>query len=256
MLRGAVLALLLSASAEAAARDFTFSWDTHTLESGKVDAFFEVTPRTGRREYHARFDLSGGAAIAVTRSFEAWLQVDGSFQHNGKNADPSATGHVTSILRHRFLDPANPLGFALQLKVSAGFDDGLVGARFVVDRRIAGVRVAVNGAYERVIFFQGQTGVDSRAEETVALGYRLKNSITPGLEFIAQQSLTGSNFSGAAFFLAASLTFSTHFGWYSLGMMSQVAAVKPDADVGDGERLELRDHERFLFRLAIGLNAL
>lgn len=256
MLRLCALLLLVPLAADAAARDYTFSFDSHTLPAGKAQAFFELIPRTGRREYHARFDSNGGAMIGVTRSLETYLQLDTRFQHDGLYAQPSAAGHVTSTWRYHFLDPQDPLGFVVQLRLSLGYDELVVGGRFIADWRTGGLRLALNAAFDRTIFFQDQQGVSSRAEETLALGYQLGNTLLPHLEVLAQQSMTDSAFAGSAFFVGGGLTFQPSWGYFTLGMVTQVAAVKPDADVGDGERLELRDHERFIFKFAIGVNAL
>lgn len=254
--RALVLALALCATAEAAPRDYTFTWDSQTLEQGKAQAFFELTPRAGRRDYYARFDSNGGAVLGITDALETYLQLDTAFDFTGQPPQIGGWGRVTNYWRYHFLSRADPLGFAAQLKLSLGFDDLVLGGRFIVDYRPKNLRLAFNAAFDRTIFFRDQVGVSMRAEEALALGYALNNSLTPALELVAQQSMSDEKFEGSAVFVGGSLTYRPKWGWFSLGMMLQVAAAKPEADVGDGEKLELRDHERFLWRFAIGVNAL
>lgn len=251
-----VLALALSAAAEAAPRDYTFTWDSQTLEKGKAQAFFEVTPRAGRRDYYARFDSNGGAVLGLTDALETYIQLDTSFDFAGQPPQIGGWGRVTNQWRYHFLPRSDALGFATQLKLSLGFDDLVLGGRFIVDYRPKNVRLAFNAAFERTIFFRDQTGVSMRAEEALAFGYALNNSLTPAIELVAQQSMSDEKFLGSAFFAGASLTYRPKWGWFALGMMLQVAAAKADADKGDDEKLELRDHERFLWRFAIGVNAI
>jgi hypothetical protein len=249
------LGLLLATSAEAAARDYAFTWDSQTLEKGKAQPFFELTPRTGRAEYYSRFDSNGGAIIGLTDLLELHLQLDTSFDFSGQPPAIAGWGRVTTQWRYHFLPKSDALGFATHLKVSLGFEDLNLGARFIVDYRSSSIRLAFNAAFERKIGFKNQLGVTMRGEESVALGYALKNTLTPALEISAQQSMTDEKFIGSAFFFGGSLTYKPRWGWFALGMMVQGAAVKGE-DKGDGEKLEVIDHERFLFRFSIGVNAI
>jgi hypothetical protein len=249
-------ALLCAASAEAGPRDYAFTWDSQTLEKGKAQAFFEVTPRTGRKDYYSRFDSNGGAVLGLTNELEAYLELDTWFDFSGQPPEIRGQGRATTYWRYHFLQRGEPLGFAAQLKVSVSFDDLALGGRFIVDYRSSSIRLAFNAAFERTIFFRANTGVTMRAEEALALGYALKNSLTPALELVVQQSMTDDKFMGSAFFVGGSLTHKPKWGWFSLGMLVQVAAAKAAADVGNGERLEVNDHERFLFRFGIGLNSI
>lgn len=256
MRRALFLALLFSTAAEAAARDFAFTWDSQTLEKGKAQPFFELTPRAGRADYYARFDSNGGAILGITDLLELHLQLDTAFDFSGQPPVISGFGRVTTQWRYHFLPKTDALGFAAHVKLSLGFEDLNVGGRFIVDYRASSIRLAFNAAFERKIGFKDQLGVTMRAEESMALGYALKNTLTPALEFSAQQSMTDEKFIGSAFFFGGSLTYKPQWGWFSLGMMVQAAAVKGEADVGNGEKLEVRDHERFLFRFGIGVNAI
>jgi hypothetical protein len=256
-LRPFVFALLFATAAEAGPRDFAFTWDARTLEPGKAQPFFELTPRTGRRVYYSRFDSNGGAIIGVAKGLETYLELDTYFDFTGQPPVITGSGAVTNIWRYSLLDPKDPLGILFQARISADTTAVVLGARAVVSYRPQSLRLTFNAAIDRTLFFEEhKDAVKTRTEEALALGYALKNTLTPALEFSAQQSMTDYTFGGSAFFVGGSLTCERKWGWFSLGMMIQAAAIKPEADVGDGEKLELRDHERFLFRFGIGVNAL
>ena len=43
-------------------------------------------------------------------------------------------------------------------------------------------------------------------------------------------------------------------GWFALALLPQVAAIKAQSQVGNGEALELRDNERVVLRLQLGFD--
>lgn len=250
-----LVALCCAAPAAAAPRDFGFTWDSHTLGKGKAEPWLWISPSSGRRDVYTRVDFRAGAMLGLSDDVETALLFDAYFQHEGRYALPSASGRITSLWRHRFLDAEGPLGVAGQVEVSLGLDDAFAAARIAVERHLGGVRLAGNLAVEKTIFFKGQVGPDLRTEQSAALGYGLGNGLTVSAEYLSRQALLGVDFVAGAFYVGFGVTWKLGWGWLAFTVLPQVAAVKTKEDVGDGERLELRHHERFLFRLAVGLDA-
>lgn len=246
----ALAALLLSTAALAAERDFPLTWTTSTLAANQNFLEAWLTPRVGREDGdYVKSEVRLMWSRGVLASTDTQLSADLDFEEG------AVTPHLSSLWRYAPLKSTGRVGFGTIARLSLGFDAADLELRFVVDKKLGDVLLALNAAVVRTQFWSGRAGIDTRLDESLAARYALGERASFGLELRVKSAFLGGDYQGTALYVGPSLSFSASRFWVSLGLTSQVAADKAPADRGNGEPATLRDDERFVGRVVFGVRA-
>lgn len=243
----AVLGAALTANA--AEREFAFTWSSATLAEGHHDLEAWLTPRIGRTaDDFVITELRLGLTTGLPLAFEHSLFLDLPFTstYGGSSVD----ARVTTQWKWGPLKATDVLGIAGVVRASLGFDLAQLEARLVLDKRVGQVSLGATASAERSFFWSGRSGVDTRLEESFALRYAL-GAASFGIEFFLKSGFLRGEYQGTGLSVGPMLTVHTQTLAFAIGAVAQVAADKAAADKGNGQLLELRDNERFMLRLIV-----
>lgn len=250
-LRTQLLVVLVALPALAAPRDFPFAWTNRINAAGEngVEAWF--TPRIERTTDFVQFDSRIAWSRGVTNALESQLSLDFDITHT--NAGDRIDPRMSSLWRWAVWRGTEvPIQLGGQGRFAIAPDMVELEARLVFDVEVGRVLFAFNASGTRSIFWNGRTGIDTRLEENLALRYQFSSFASFGLEARGRSAWAANDYQGTAIYLGPVLTITaTHF-WVSLGGLTQIAAVKNEADKALPEPMTLRDNERFVLRIAFG----
>ncbi len=249
-MRPLLLLTVLSLPALAAPRDLPFTWTTRTSASGQSSLEAWFTPRLVRTDDFFQLDTRIAWTHGVTKNVESQLSMDMDFARTEKTqgVDPK----LTSLWRWTTWRENTPFAVGGLGRVSLGLDQFVAEARLIADWRYEKVLLAINVSGEKTLFWNGREGVDTRLEETFAARYAISSAAAVGVELRAKSAWKQREYQGTAIYLGPALTFTHSRFWVSIGGYTQVAADKANADRSLAEPNELRDNERFVFRVAVG----
>ena len=254
-MRLAPLVLLLSLPAAAAPRDFAFSWTSQTAPQGQNGFEFWLTPRLVRTDdSFARLDSRIVWVAGVTKNLESQLGIEFDVESTQRTSfvDP----RVSSLWRWTtWKSEGSVFGAGGLGRVAIGPGVLEVEARLFADVTLGKVMIALNASGSRLAFWNDRSGVDMRLEESLGLRYAVSSSASVGLELRARTAWKEREYQGTALYLGPTFTFRHPIFWVSLGGGVQVAADKANADRALDEPNELRDNERYVLRLAVGIDA-
>lgn len=248
--------LVVAAGAQAAERAFPVTWDSTTLGEKQQELTVWLTPRLLRQNSLTSPFTRIEARAAFSWGLTSWLE--GSVAGDVVMDDEGLKGQavdakLTTWWRASPLKAKDWLGISVLLRGSLGFAGADAEARLVLDKRLGDVWIALNSAVTRSFFFEGG-GVDLRLEQSLALGYVLqKAGVTLAAEGRARTAYLAGQYQGTAFYAGPSITLSQRRWWASLTVQAQVAADRHPDDKALTEPLELRDNERFVARLVVGV---
>ena len=245
---------LLSVPAAAAPRDFPLTWTSRTSTAGQSSLEAWFTPRLVRTEDYFRLDTRVAWTRGVTRTVESQLSMDLDFERTDKTqgVDPKLTSLWRwTTWRERSLFNVGGVG-----RVSLGLDQFVVEARLLADLRLERVVLALNVSAERSLFWNGREGVDTRLEETLGAKYQVSPGVSFGFEARVRSAWKQREYQGTALYLGPALTFTHPKVWVTVGGYTQVSANRANADRALADPEELRDNERFVFRVAVGADTL
>lgn len=247
-----VLALCFALPVTAAPRDFSFTWTTRTAQAGQNGFEGWLTPRLVRAdETFARLESRLAWVAGVTRGLESQLSIDFDVESTLLTAvvDPK----VSSLWRWTTWKPGAPFSVGGLARVSGGPGVFEVEARLLADVEVGRVLFSLNVAGARGAFWDGRTGIDTRLEESLGLRLAVSKTAFVGLEARARSAWQQREYQGTAVYLGPTLTFTNPRFWVSIGGGVQVASDKARADRDLPDPQELRDNERYVLRLALGL---
>lgn len=255
MRRLALLVLAAAVPALAAPRDFPVTWTTRTNEAAQSELEAWVTPRLGRTEDYARVDARLAWSVGVTRTVESQLSLDLDWERpddvRGATLDP----RVSNTWRWTTWRLGSPVGVGALSRVTLGLDRAEVEARLLLDATLGRTLFAANASAARSLFFgPGDGRIDTRLEGSAGVRYAVSKTVTFGLEARVRSAYREALFQGLAVYVGPTLTATGPGFWVALGASAQVASDKAAADKGNGEHAELRDNERFFFRVSFGLD--
>lgn len=244
--------LAVPATALAAERDFAFTWTTHVLERRRDDLEVWVTPRLARVDPgYSLTDVRFTWTHGVVEDLESQVSLDTSFENDDESH--SVDARVTALFHWAPRRADGPVGLGLLLRGSLGTDVFEAEARFIADKLLGGVLLALNASAAQSAYWAGRLGVTSRLEESLSVAYTVAPFARVGLEFRVKSSFSPGAYQGTAFYVGPSLAFRFKPVWFTLGAVAQVAAHQAEEDRGTSEPLTLRDDERFGLRLSFGL---
>lgn len=246
-----LLLALLPCSALAGERAFPWTWGSATQMAGTTDAQVWLGLRSGRPTPFERLELRGWASLGVNSRVDlhVGVELDGTLlRGEGKSID----GRASALVRYRLFEPNEVLGVALLARAGFGVSGAVLEARLVLDRVIGDVLLALNSSFERTVYWDARAAIDTRFEHSVGLRLAITKDVAAGLEVRARQALLAGEYQGTAFSAGPTLSISTSWAWFSLGLVAQVASDKAEGDRFNGERIIFRDDERFGVRLIVG----
>lgn len=247
-----VLALVVALPVTAAPRDFSFTWTARTAAAGKHGFEGWLTPRLVRAdETFARVESRLAWVAGVTKGLESQLSID--FDVEGTQRTSSVDPKVSSLWRWTTWTPGAPFSFGGLGRVSVGPGVVEVEGRLLADLAVGRVLVSLNASGARGAFWNGRAGIDTRLEELLGLRVAVSSTAFVGLEVRARSAWLGREYQGTAISLGPTLTFTHPRFWVSVGGGVQVAADRARADRELPEPQELRDNERYVLRLAVGV---
>lgn len=244
------LAVLFSLPALGAPRDFPFTWTTQTNDAGQSEFEGWLTPRIARTDDFVRFDGRLAWSIGVARTLESQLAVEPESERT--DARTTLEGKVTNLWRWTSWRQGSPFALGGLGRISLGADRLELEGRLLADLKIDRFLFALNVSAERLTFWNGRTGIDTRLEESLGIRLALSSTASFGLEGRVKTSWERRIYRGTAIYLGPTLAFTNPHFWVSLGAFAQVASERGDGDRGSTEPQELRDNERFVLRLTVG----
>lgn len=247
-----VLALVVALPVTAAPRDFSFTWTTRTSAAGAHGFEGWLTPRLVRfDDTYARLESRVAWVAGVTKGLEAQTSIDFDVESTLLTAqvDPK----LSSLWRWTTWRPGMPFAVGGLGRVTGGPGFFEAEGRLLADLELGRVLFSLNVAASRALFWDGRSGVDTHLEELFGARVSVSSTAFVGLEVRAKSGWRERVYAGTAVYLGPTLTFTNPRFWVSVGGGAQIAADKAQADQGLEEPNELRDNERYVLRLAVGL---
>lgn len=245
-------ALMLSLPAWAQ-RVSPFTWDSVTLAPGRSEMQLWLTPRSGRTDTtYLQNDLRVQTSFGLSDHLDTLFGFDIdliSFGTNSRTLD----SRVSNTLRYAPFKATGPVGFAVISRVAVGFALGEVEVRLVLDKSIGPVHLALNASGSRAILWHTAQVIDLRFEQNLTLRYLVGESFAAGFDVRAREAFASTTYQGTAFSAGPAFTYSAPRWWFALGLLAQAGADKAKGDYGNGDPLELRDNERFVGRVILGV---
>lgn len=232
-------------------RPFPYTWTSSTQAKGTSDAQLWVSMRSGRPTPFDQLELRGWANLGVTRTVDLHLGLESSMVLL-RREEKAFDGAISTMARFRLLEADQIIGLALLARGAFGISGAALEARLVLDRRIGDVLIAANSSFERTIFWNRRDDIDTRFEHSLAVQLRITPEVSAGLEGRVRQALRAGEYQGSAVVVGPTLSISTRWVWFSIGVVAQVTADKAEGDRGNGQPLTFRDDERFGVRLVVG----
>ena len=245
-------ALLLSLPAWAQ-RVSPFTWDSVTLAPAHSEMQSWLTPRSGRADTsYLQNDLRFQTGFGLTTDIDTLFGFDVDFISFGADSR-TLDSRISNTLRYAPFKATGPLGFAVLSRIAVGVELGEVEVRLILDKAIGRVHVALNASGSRAILWRTTQVIDTRFEQNLSVRYLVGESFAVGLDVRAREAFASTTYQGTAFSAGPTFTYSASRWWFALGLLAQAGADKAKADYGNGDPLELRDNERFVGRLILGV---
>lgn len=247
------LAIVVALPVTAAPRDFSFTWTTRTSAAGTDGFEAWLTPRLVRfDETYARLEPRVAWVAGVAKGLEAQTSID--FDVESTLLSAQVDPRLSSLWRWTTWRPGAPFSMGGLGRLSGGPGFFEAEGRLLADLEVGRVLVSLNVSAARALFWNGRSGVDTHLEELFGLRVSVSSTASLGLEARARSGWRERVYAGTALYVGPTLTFTNPRFWVSVGGGVQVAADKAQADRELEEPNELRDNERYVLRLALGVN--
>ena len=164
---------------------------------------------------------------------------------------------ISNEWKLKLLDPvADAVGLSLYGEWGLWVTELELEAKLILDKRIGNLLAALNLSLENG--WEREAGAPHRdlaVEQSAGLSYLVTEGFGVGLE-TRNHLVYGSTegFEGAALYAGPVVSYASRAWWMAASFQPQVLAVKPAAEAGSGEPLELREHERFTARVLVGFH--
>jgi hypothetical protein len=242
---------MVTSSVASADRPFPYTWTSTTQANQTTDAELWVSVRSGRPTQFERLELRGWASAGISKRADVHfgLEADATF---GRREEKTFDGRASGLVRFRLFEPDDVLGVALIGRAGFGVEASALEARLVLDRTLGDVLLALNSSYERTVFWDRRSVIDTRLEHSVAARLLITPAVSAGFEVRGRQAFLSGAYQGSALYVGPTLSISTKWVWFSLGAVAQVGSDKVEGDRGNGQSIIFRDDERFNLRLVVG----
>lgn len=236
-----------------AQRAFPLSWDSATQRPGSHEVQSWLTERVGREDTgYTQLDVRFQAAQGVTDHLDAMVGFDVDLASFGLDSC-AVEARVSTTWRYALMRSTEVVGLALVSRGAAGVDSGELELRLVIDKQFGPLWLALNGSATRTHRWASVAGINARFEQSFGARYQVQEALAAGLEVRARQAWARTTYQGTAFSAGPTLTYTSKRWWFTLGLLVQAGADKAKADRGNREPLEVRDNERFVGRLVLGV---
>jgi hypothetical protein len=225
-----------------------------TVEKGRNELVASITPRFGRPEEYFRLENLLGFGYGFTSNIEAQMLVAVAIESVGRDGKGIEGGGQVRV-RWNPLDGRTQL-FGLNVLGAVGISglslylEGRLGA----EKWLGDFLFALNASVDYRLRRTATAGPELHLEQSGGIAYRLANNFTSGFEVRSRMGFEKGEYFGAAISAGPVFSWRSQSFWFSLAALPQVAAVKAQSQVGNGQALELRDNERVVIRLQLGLD--
>ncbi len=252
MSRLATLVLVVSLPAWAQ-RAFPFTWDSAPLAPRAHEVQSWVTPRLGRTDVNfmqldVRFQVAQGVSRWVDTMFGLDLDL-ASFDVDSRTIDAK----VSSTWRASITRADAAVGFAVVTRAAVGLLSGDLELRLVLDKQFGPLLLALNATAVRSVIWSGNDEINARFEQSFGARYQVQAEFAAGLEVRAREAFQNSTYMGTALMGGPTFSYVAKQWWLSFGLLVQAGGEKTRVDRGNGEPLEVRDNERFVGRIILGV---
>ena len=249
-----VTALLLSSgSAFATERSLAYTLAGPTVEAGAHEVLLSVTPRFGRPEPFLRIENLVGFAYGFSAKVEAQLLLSVALE-SAAGDSRSIEGAIATRWRWQLLNGrADVVGLGLTGTAAVSVDSVFLEARAGAEKWLGDFLFALNASADFTVRRDGGAGPQTHLEQSGGIVYQLSNGFSSGFEVRNRLGFERGEYYGDAVFCGPVFGVRSKSFWLMLAALPQVAAVKAPKLYGNGQALELRDNERWLVRVQLGL---
>lgn len=245
--------LLFAVPALAREQALGFTLTGPTVAPGVTEVVGATTPRFGRPNEFLRLENNFGFGYGFSATLEAQALIVIALESTGLDGR-AAEGGGAARLRWQPLDGQHDaLGFGVTATVGVTTTTVSAEARLSVEKWVGALLLALNASLDYRVRNDALPGPELHLEQSGGLAYRLANGVTAGFEVRNRMGFEQGAYFGAAISMGPVLGWRGKSAWASLALLPQVAAVKAESEVGNGQALELRDNERVVMRLQAGV---
>lgn len=249
--------LVLSFSAFAQDRLFTYTYQSNVLNRGQKELEVWTTLKTGRTDFYNAFNhrlefevgLGGNlqTSFYLNYGYSKGIETD-----NGIQSLVSGTSYsFSNEWKWKLSDPVvDPIGSALYLEYGLGTDETELEAKLILDKQLGKSTHAVNivGEYELEREFEtvGNNVVvksegEYKLEFNYGYSYKLNKNLALGVEVMNQNTISEGNWEYST--LSAGPTLSCNFQgfWVNLTCLPQLTNLKTgDLEFHDSQKVQNR----------------
>ena len=250
-----LIAMTTSQAAYASERHFGYVIESAVLAPGEKELELWSTYRRGREAFYSRMDNRLELEIGITDQLMTAFYLN----YSSKTQDDGAGGLVTEAgvegmsaeLKYKLSDPvADTFGSALYGEVGLGSEEGEVELKFIVDKRMDRLLIALNAVYEvEAKFAADETEYEHVVEADFGATYFIRPRLSLGMEVRTHHVMVKEEDTRGALYLGPVVSYQHESFWIALTTQWQVASLGGETL---GQDLELNEHERFNGRLLIG----
>jgi len=264
--RGRVLSILgvavvglLTTSASANERRFTYTYESAVLNPGDAELEPWTTFRLGREDYYSRMDNRLEFEVGVVEGLQtAWYFNWSSTTQDtdGVRVSESSFKSVSSEWKLKLTDPvADALGSAFYVEGSLGPAEAELEAKLIFDKRLGDVIVAANlvGEHEWE-FEQDETEREISAEAVFGLAWMASERMSFGLEVRnANEIKPDDGWENSAVYAGPVFGFASEKWWTTFTVLPQLLKLKGEEE-DEGRSLVLSGRERLEARVLFGFH--
>lgn len=253
-MRVALLTVFAATAALAREQPLGFTLTGPTVAPGVTEVYASTTPRFGRPNEYVRLENRVGFGYGFSPTVEAQALLVIDLESSGVDARAAEGGAEARLRWQPFEGRANVLGFGIEAGVAATTLQVVTELRLSLEKWFGDFLFALNASIDYRVRNDGAAGADLHTEQTGGVAYRMFNGLTAGFEVRDRVGFERGRYFGAAVFMGPVLGWRGKSTFLSLAFLPQVAAVKAQSQVGNGEALELRDNERVVMRFQAGVD--
>jgi hypothetical protein len=253
-----LLAMAVSASAQASERHFGFGYESAVLNPGLAELQPWTTERIGRSDYYNRLEARLGFQLGLVRNLQAalfWnaasITADILVPGAVENARLSTTDFesLSAQLKYKLSDPtADALGAALLLEGEAGpLRVGYEG-RVILDKQLGSLLLGFNLFGGGVEHLERRSRFEASFGATAGAGYFLTPNWVTSLEVRNVNQYSGQ-LDHSVLYLGPTVSYASTRYWLTLAVQPQIVAFKGAAS---GHHLDLNKNEYVQARLLLG----
>lgn len=253
-MRGLLLTLvLLATSALAREQALGFTRTGATVAQGTTEVYASTTPRFGRPNEYLKLENLVGFGYGFTPTFEAQALIAIDIESTGVDGKAAEGGAQVRLRWQPLEGRRDALGLGLTASVGVTTTAVFLEARLGLEKWFGEFLFALNASADYRVRKDAEPGPELHVEQSGGIAYRMLNDFTAGFEVRNRAGFERGTFFGDAVSMGPVFGYRTKAVWLSLALLPQVAAVKATSQVGNGEALELRDNERVVLRLQLGV---